>query len=95
MKLGTEMGLDAGHIVLDGNPAPLKRGTAPNFRPMSVVAKRLDVSIIVFTDENVFTVNTPKNIQNDRLYAHPSTKRLFNQLTFIVTDDISRRVTSG
>ena len=32
-----------GHIVLDGDPAPPKRGThTPNFRPMSVVAKRLD-----------------------------------------------------
>jgi len=32
--------LGPGHIVLDGDPAPLpKRGTAPNFRPMSVVTK--------------------------------------------------------
>ena len=39
MKLSTEIGLGPGHIVLDGNPAsPPKRGTAPNFRPMSVVA---------------------------------------------------------
>jgi len=36
MLLGMEVGLDPGHIVLDGNPAPPKRGTAPNFRPMSV-----------------------------------------------------------
>ena len=37
--------LGPGHIVLDGNPAPLlQRGTAPNFWPMSVVAKRLDGS---------------------------------------------------
>jgi len=43
MKLGVEVGLDAGHIVLDGDPAPPK-GTqlSPNFRPMSFVAKRLD-----------------------------------------------------
>jgi len=37
MKLDTEVGLGPGHIVLDGDPAPLtqKRGTAaPNFRPM-------------------------------------------------------------
>jgi len=33
-KLGPEVGLGPGHIVLDGDPAP-------NFRPMSVVAKRL------------------------------------------------------
>ena len=38
----TEAGLGPGHIVLDGDPASPKRGTAPNFRPMSVVAKRLD-----------------------------------------------------
>ena len=36
MLLGMEVGLDPGHIVLDGDPAPPKRGTAPNFRPMSV-----------------------------------------------------------
>ena len=28
-KLGTEVGLDPGHIVLDGDPAPPKGGTAP------------------------------------------------------------------
>jgi len=44
MKLGMEVGLDSGHIVLDGDPAPPKRGTAPNFQPMSVVAKRLERS---------------------------------------------------
>jgi len=38
-KLGMEVGLVPGHIVLDGDPAPLpKRGTAPrNFRSMSVL----------------------------------------------------------
>jgi len=45
MKLGMEVGLDPGHIVLDGDPAPLlQRGTAPNFRPISVVAIWLDGS---------------------------------------------------
>ena len=45
MKLGVEVGVDPGHIVLDGYSAPLpKRGTAPNLRPMSVVAKWLDGS---------------------------------------------------
>jgi len=48
MKLSTEVGLGPGHIVLDGDPAPLPKGaqprTAPNFRPMSVVAKWLDGS---------------------------------------------------
>jgi len=44
MKLGVEVGLGPGHIVLDGNLAPSKSGTAPNFRPISVVAKWLDGS---------------------------------------------------
>ena len=49
MKLGTVVGLGPGHIVLDGDPAPPpQRGTAPNFRPMSVVAKRLDGSRCLF-----------------------------------------------
>ena len=36
MKLGMQVGLGPGHIVLDGDPAELplpQRGTAPNFRP--------------------------------------------------------------
>jgi len=36
-----EVGLGSGYIVLDGDP---QRGTAPNFRPMSVVAKQVDGS---------------------------------------------------
>jgi len=44
MKLGMEVGLGAGQIVLDGDPAPPKGAQPPNFRPMSVVAKRLDGS---------------------------------------------------
>jgi len=48
MKLGMEVGLGPGHIVLDGDPAPpQKKGAqppiftaAPTFQPMSVVAKR-------------------------------------------------------
>ena len=45
MKLGIDVGFGPGHIVLDGDSAPLpQRGTSPNFRPMSVVAKRLDGS---------------------------------------------------
>ena len=42
MKLGVLLGLGPGHIVLDGDPTPPKSGTAPNFRPMSIVAKWLD-----------------------------------------------------
>jgi len=45
MKLGVQVGLSPGHIVLDGDPAPPPQmGIAPTFRPMSVVAKRLDRS---------------------------------------------------
>ena len=42
MPLGTEVNLGPGEVVLDGVAAPPKRGTAPSFRFMSVVAKRLD-----------------------------------------------------
>jgi len=43
MKLGTQVGFVPGHIVLDGDPAPLpQRGTAPpTFRSISVAAKWL------------------------------------------------------
>ena len=44
MPLGTKVGLGPGNLVLDADPALPARGTAPNFRPMSVVAKRLDGS---------------------------------------------------
>jgi len=40
MKLRMEVCLGPGHIALDLDPAPLPRGTAPNFGP-SVVAKQL------------------------------------------------------
>jgi len=42
MKLGKQVGLGPGHIVLGGDPAPppLKRHT-PNFRPISVAVKWL------------------------------------------------------
>jgi len=45
MKLGMQVGLGPGHIVLDRDPVPLpQKGTEPlpNFRPMSIVGKRLD-----------------------------------------------------
>jgi len=47
MPLGTDVGLDLDDNVLDGDPAPLPKKRAapfPNFRPMSIVAKRLDGS---------------------------------------------------
>jgi len=45
MPFGTEEGLGPGHIVLDGEPSPQNREhSSPNFRSMSIVAKRLDGS---------------------------------------------------
>jgi len=41
---GTEVRPQPGDIVLDGHPAPPKRGTPANFRLISIVAKRLDGS---------------------------------------------------
>jgi len=43
ISLGTEVGLDPGDIVVRWGPPPQKKGgTAPNFLPMTVVAKWLD-----------------------------------------------------
>ena len=43
MKLGMEVDLALATLCYMGTGPPLpKRGTAPNFRPVSVVAKRLD-----------------------------------------------------
>jgi len=39
LVLGMEVGLSPDDFVLDGDPAP-----SPNFRPISIVAKRLDAS---------------------------------------------------
>jgi len=43
-KMPLKVGLGPGYVVLDGDPAPPKRGTTPNFRLMSVVGKQLDGS---------------------------------------------------
>jgi len=50
IPLGTKVGLCPGHIVLDGDPAPPK-GRSPNFRPMSIMAKRSPISA---TAEHLF-----------------------------------------
>jgi len=45
MRLGTEVSLGLGHIVLDGDPAaPASKGAQQphTFRPISIVTKRLD-----------------------------------------------------
>jgi len=45
MPLGTKVGLGPGNVVFHVDPAPPRLGAEPlNFRPMSVVAKRLDGS---------------------------------------------------
>jgi len=44
MPFGMVVGLGSGHIVLDGEQAPPKRGHCPNFRPLSNVAEQLDGS---------------------------------------------------
>jgi len=45
VPLGTEVSLSAGDFALHGDPAPpQKEGGAPNFWPMSIVAKQLDGS---------------------------------------------------
>ena len=47
MKLGVQVGLGHGHIVLDGDPAPSPKGggaSLPYFWRISIVAKRLDSS---------------------------------------------------
>ena len=46
MPLAMKVGLGPGHIVLGGELAPSPKGTQqpPDFRSMSIVAKRLDGS---------------------------------------------------
>jgi len=46
MPLGTVVGLNPGHIVVDGDPAPPRKGhsSLPTFRPMRIVAKQLHKS---------------------------------------------------
>jgi len=43
-QLGTEMGLSPGHTVRWDPAPPPTKGHTPNFRPMPVVARRLDGS---------------------------------------------------
>jgi len=42
MPLDMEVGFGSAHIALDGDPAALKGAQPPTFRPMFIVAKRLD-----------------------------------------------------
>jgi len=64
MPLGMEVGLCPGHIVLDGTQLPLPKGAqSTNFRPMSVVAKRLPISATV---EHLLTGSTRMPASADR-----------------------------
>jgi len=57
MPLDVEVGLGPDHIVLDGDPAAPIRAQSPNFRPVSIVAKRSPISA---TAEHLFcAVNAP------------------------------------
>jgi len=58
-----EVGLVTGHIVLDGDPAPPKRGTALNFRPMVAVAKRSPISAVAELLFVVFVASDNKEEQ--------------------------------
>jgi len=56
MPLGTEVGLNPSDILLDMDPAPppQKADTAPNFSPMSIVAKRSPISA---TAQHLYSVS--------------------------------------
>jgi len=48
MKLGVQVGLGPGRIVLFGDTAsPPQRAQTPNFRPMSVVAKWIKMPLCI------------------------------------------------
>jgi len=60
-----------------------------SIQPFKKVAQKYYVGIILFTDEKIFSVATPKNPQNNRLQAlavtkkkDVATKRLRAQLKF-------------
>ena len=44
MKLGMQVGLGPGHIVLHGHPAPPPPKGGPNLRPISVVARPISAT---------------------------------------------------
>jgi len=82
MPLGKEEGCGPGHIVLDGDPASPKRGTTPNFRPMSIVAKRSPISA---TAEHLFILFFwTHRIDSIRLSRQKSNiTRILNNLQFL------------
>jgi len=59
MPLATKVGLGPGHIVLDGEPVP-QRGTASNFRPISIVGKRSPISA---TAQHLFKMAAVRHLE--------------------------------
>ena len=73
MKFGMQVGFSPSEIVLNGNPTPLpKGGGAPNFRPISVVAKCLDGSKMSVGREVSFK---PSNMLDGDVPSFTSPKR--------------------
>ena len=61
MPLSMEVGPGTGHIVLHGDPAPKGHSPPyPNFRPMSVVAKRLIIFLASHFVHSFFISKTNK-----------------------------------
>jgi len=83
MALGVEVGFGPGHIALDGDPAtlPKKGAEPPKFRPVSVVAKRLDASrkMEIQLSRCIATVNKFILMNANRLYPHDLTFRRTEQ----------------
>jgi len=67
MPLGTEVGLCQVHCVRWGPSSPQrKRGTAPNFRPVSIVTKRSPVSA---TAELLLNLLSPHDMRRHIVYC--------------------------
>jgi len=66
MPLGMELGFGPGHIVLDGDPASHPQKRWPNFRPMSIVAKRSPISDIA---EHLFFIRIANRVSLSALVS--------------------------
>jgi len=71
------------HCVRWGPRSLSPKGTAPNFRLVSVVAKWLYGSRCHLVGRYASTEATPSNPQNDRLYASAKTKKKASQQSLI------------
>jgi len=85
MKLGMEVGTGPGNIVLDGEtarPSP-KKGHSPNFRPMSIVAKRSPISATaehLLVNISTFTVTTVIIIKTKPTWLQDQAGNFLNRL---------------